>query len=295
MSSENEREFNRSDFLKVAPIGVAAGFLVGYMFWQDYVIQNGYDQLNSEKNAVSTVEAGVKQTSDATSYDELLKHLKELPPDTFDSSVMIDFSIKGSVTHTGGGSGTVLEVNRNKKIVSTLVAGHVGDEIDMKLTSVSISQPHNIPKSIIIDPGNIVWVKDDDKDYGILTMNYKNDFTIFGLGRNKIDINWPPNSDEILYSLPFPSSAYKNKRIYPISFRLAENFLISAHGKYTGYLTEQIVGHGASGGAVVRGNGSIVGIFAEIDPDTKGSIICPIDNDVYRMMDDAVAELGKIN
>jgi hypothetical protein len=177
------------------------------------------------------------------------------------------------------GSGTVTSYDMIKNEIVILTTHDIfEDEGTRGLDSVTISQPHVSDEGTAFPSDSIGLYENTWRRIAVVVAQIPDGVSFsYDFGIEKIDEQWEPTIGETLYTLSYPGATYGNLEYFPSILTVTKKraFWIDA------VVADGLVGEGSSGAAVVKKDGTIVGVLGYFQPD--GVYIVPV-RDTYRKL-----------
>jgi len=253
--------------------------------------------IQATQDAWDLREYRVEATSEAYSQDRnsLEEMMEKIPLSLIQNSCKVLFDVSKYALNRKprylrrSGSGTVIVPDRRKNLLVCLTAAHVLSmenildfESETVIDSLNLSRSQLPDRKMVFSPEHFKLYTNWTNDVGIAVLDTSQNQSPNNFQQEiNIDENWSPQVGEELYSLSFPSSAERGIGYTPSIFQVVE----IEENKQTvqRVIANSLIGGGASGAAVAKADGTIVGIYVEIG--TRGSYIVPVGNSYSKLLE----------
>lgn len=300
---------NRREFIRDAVLigGVTLGYGLGTRLLElsKYRQENLSNLLNRQgaievevlkKNVESmkaTLEAfelqgyRVQATAEAYLQDEksLEEIMGEMPAVLIHNSFKINMEYQKAVFRIDPqnflsiSSGIIASNDPKEKRMIFLTAGHVLDLSSARaIRNLKISQPHLNRKEVVYSPDEFRVHCHPEADLALIIVDASQQplppdvfkRVLKRMERIRIDERWAPQVGEQLYSLSYPTMADSGIGFTPSIFKIVKK---ESQDGFTA-IADSVIGSGASGAAVSKSDGTVVGMYVAFGP--LGSYIFPI-------------------
>ncbi|QQS39396.1 hypothetical protein IPM62_02170 [Candidatus Woesebacteria bacterium] len=230
-------------------------------------------QVQATSQALQTTRtAAINATSEARTPEIYQAEMREIPPNLVNSAVRVEITTPYLDTESNKvtemkGSGTVIEVDTQNKIVYVLTNGHIANSLSKENSTIQLTQNHcgekveevshgyasTLPLGLEKEPIDM-----NNPDQAVIAIRYEGELNIPPFGMEKLISGQISNVGEKLHALTFTSAAFHQDSIFPI------NLHVSRTGENKAFFGSTVSG-GCSGSLVVNDQGNGVGIITRSD------------------------------